>query len=355
MAPATTPQTKPRKRSALGQLTPEQRLQRDRDRNRDHARRTRQRKKALLKTLQARVSELQAAAIVLERALQDASATTMLLGLAGGRGGAALESFSRMRRAVASNDLAAAMAARDEDDDEAPRALGAPHAADVPQSAPRVVDAKQTSYETLRQAVEIAASVRLTDGLSRKPTPPGSPRHVGATAVYAAGNAGADAAAANANADASGANADGAKAPLPLFRETVHWKGGFVVAEDGSRRNVSETELSALRRERNRVHAQMTRGRKKVYIETLSRAIKHLEQESKRARRLLAGEAEDDADDLAPAADDARVPAVSRDSSRCESFDESFAAPVPPTKRARRCALASAVASALDDAAVAKV
>ena len=43
-----------------------------------------------------------------------------------------------------------------------------------------------------------------------------------------------------------------------------------------------------MRRERNRLHAKMTRDRKKVYIETLSRAVADLEDENRRVREALA-------------------------------------------------------------------
>jgi len=42
-----------------------------------------------------------------------------------------------------------------------------------------------------------------------------------------------------------------------------------------------------MRRERNRVHAKMTRDRKKVYIETLSSAVSELEAENGQVRRAL--------------------------------------------------------------------
>ena len=51
-------QPEPKKRRLEG-MSVEDRLRRSRERNREHARRTRQRKKAQLQTLQSRVAELQ--------------------------------------------------------------------------------------------------------------------------------------------------------------------------------------------------------------------------------------------------------------------------------------------------------
>ena len=50
---------------------------------------------------------------------------------------------------------------------------------------------------------------------------------------------------------------------------TVNWKEGYVVEPDGSKRQLSAEELENLRRERNRMHAKMTRDRKKNLITTI--------------------------------------------------------------------------------------
>lgn len=58
--------------------------------------------------------------------------------------------------------------------------------------------------------------------------------------------------------------------PLQLQHQTaVNWKEGYVVEPDGSRRVLSAVELEELRRERNRMHAKMTRDRKKNLITSI--------------------------------------------------------------------------------------
>ena len=66
-------QPEPKKRRLEG-MSVEDRLRRSRERNREHARRTRQRKKAQLQTLQSRVAELQEEGRRLEEAFKDCSA-----------------------------------------------------------------------------------------------------------------------------------------------------------------------------------------------------------------------------------------------------------------------------------------
>ena len=65
-------------------LDAEQRLARSRDRNREHARRTRLRKKQQLEALQKRVKELQEESKLLKQTIEECSIASILLGLSSG-------------------------------------------------------------------------------------------------------------------------------------------------------------------------------------------------------------------------------------------------------------------------------
>ena len=231
------------KKRGLADLSQDERLQRSRERNREHARRTRQRKKAQLQTLQSRVQELQDEGARLEAALQDCSTANILLGLSNpaiARPVAA--AFARER--VTNSDLAAAM---NETEDEP--------------SSPRSAFGERDDDEHTVRAVSrstSAASDRFADNQD------------------ASSSDGAD--------EPCVASAKGALGAKP----TIHWKNGYTLDGDGRRRDLSPGELDQMRRERNRLHAKMTRDRKKVYIETLSRAVADLEDENRRVREALA-------------------------------------------------------------------
>lgn len=57
------------------------------------------------------------------------------------------------------------------------------------------------------------------------------------------------------------------------------------------RNNVTHTTLRNLRRERNRMHAKMTRDRKKLFVSSVEKTITDLEEQNKRMRDLLAKQA----------------------------------------------------------------
>ena len=77
----------------------EERLARSRDRNREHARRTRLRKKAQLQALQTRVKELQDESRMLRQTVEECSIASILLGLSSGRNGARDDTFAEIQNA----------------------------------------------------------------------------------------------------------------------------------------------------------------------------------------------------------------------------------------------------------------
>jgi len=71
----------------------------------------------------------------------------------------------------------------------------------------------------------------------------------------------------------------------------INWKTGVYIDERGYQQQLSPNELDTLRRERNRMHAKMTRDRKKLYISSVEKTINELETENQQMRELLAKQA----------------------------------------------------------------
>lgn len=249
----------------LETLTTEERLQRSRERNREHARRTRMRKKAQLATLQSRVTQLRTEGLRLEQALQDCVTANILLGISKGgiKGSEAFEAIfagvRMQRRRINSADLAAAM---NESDDAA-------------------TTAAPLSYDALCRSAHLACS-----SLGQQSSSSSLESPVAASLRRASME---DDDAASVSEDSSMREPDSLLPPKPptVAKPTIHWKNGYTLDQDGQRRDLTPEELDTMRRERNRLHAKMTRDRKKVYIETLSRAIACLEEDNKRIRAAL--------------------------------------------------------------------
>ena len=214
----------PKKRRLEG-MSVEDRLRRSRERNREHARRTRQRKKAQLQTLQSRVAELQEEGRRLEEAFKDCSTANILLGL----------NNPAMARTV--SDLF-----KSREDASLREAMG-DNASDG-EGSPRVRPVSPTSSKSSLDDPDLERSASALTQISADDEPVNKP--------------------------------------------TIHWKSGYALDSRGARKDLTPAELDKMRRERNRLHAKMTRDRKKVYIETLTRAVTDLEDENRAVRRALA-------------------------------------------------------------------
>ena len=73
----------------------------------------------------------------------------------------------------------------------------------------------------------------------------------------------------------------------PFPESTVNWKTGTVVNAQGNERRLSDAEMYQFRKERNRIHAKMTRDRKKLFTSRMQKLIAMLEQQNAKIRHRL--------------------------------------------------------------------
>jgi hypothetical protein len=240
------------------------RLRRSRERNREHARRTRLRKKARLQALKSKCKGLEAERIVLRQRIEECSIASILLGLS------------------SSSDVTedtATLLTKEPQRDEASTALLAGLGG----------KSRKRGYSVSDQSLQQQPALHICiDGED--------------LTVYSNGNSSTE-------------------------RGNVNWKTGLYVDEQGRQRQLTNEQLDALRyvaveiedelwsrrvgtffsvdvciithmscsfiihsfsRERNRMHAKMTRDRKKCFIATMEKTIEDLEKECERMRNILA-------------------------------------------------------------------
>jgi bZIP transcription factor len=83
----------------------ERRIARSRERNREHARKTRLRKKAQLQALQSKVKGLQAEAKVLKQSLEECSIASILVGLSSGERDATIQALLKEANAIENKEI----------------------------------------------------------------------------------------------------------------------------------------------------------------------------------------------------------------------------------------------------------
>jgi len=201
----------------------ELRLARSRDRNREHARRTRLRKKQQLESLQGKVKELQDESKLLKQTIEECSIASILLELSNGDEG------------------------RNEDVDEDAKGIENIISKSVEERTFFTVNGKRK---------------RFVSDADCNP-PPMKLRIKGKVTLIGGNN----------------------------NKAQINWKSGVYVDEDGEQKQLTPTELEGLRRERNRMHAKMTRDRKKLFISSVEKTIADLEEHNKKMREILAKQA----------------------------------------------------------------
>mmetsp|Transcript_8352 Transcript_8352/g.19732 ORF Transcript_8352/g.19732 Transcript_8352/m.19732 type:complete len:330 (+) Transcript_8352:133-1122(+) len=188
---------------------------RSRERNREHARRTRMRKKAHLQGLQQRVGELKHEADRLDVALGEVTTANILVDISHKRRKPDQDSTSILE--IYDQDVDSSPATSDEDSGS--------------------ISGSSRASKKMRSAS--ASDERLSDEMQIE----GGPH--------------------------------------------VNWKDGYTLDAEGRRQPLSSTELEKLRRERNRMHAKMTRDRKKRLIADLEQTISELETKNRSRRQAL--------------------------------------------------------------------
>lgn len=200
----------------------DERLHRNRQRNREHARKTRVRKKEQLQALKAKVNELEEECRELKQGIQECSVASILLGLSSGTAGGAGAQVDGNEN-TSNSGLS-------------PSNFGA-----------CLAGGKRKRFLSL-------------DG--GDPTPPPMKLNIKGHITVVGG-------------------------PGNECKARMNWKTGSYIDNEGNRQQLTKSELEELRRERNRMHAKMTRDRKKCFIASLKRVISKLEEENRQLRETL--------------------------------------------------------------------
>mmetsp|Transcript_6851 Transcript_6851/g.14066 ORF Transcript_6851/g.14066 Transcript_6851/m.14066 type:complete len:329 (-) Transcript_6851:284-1270(-) len=190
-----------------------ERISRNRERNKEHARKTRLRKKEQLQALKTRVTELEAEGVRLKQEVEACNVASILVGLSSGN--------------VSDDGVVAS---------PSPTSFGA-----------FLSGGKRKRFMSI-------------DGEDSSPPPMKLNIKGQITLVGGSGND---------------------------SKTQINWKSGVYYDANGIRQQLTQSELEDLRRERNRMHAKMTRDRKKCYVASIKRVITKLEEENRQLRESL--------------------------------------------------------------------
>lgn len=208
------------------------RMARSRERNREHARRTRRRKKAQLEALQSKIQSLQAENKTLKQSLEECRIASILVGFSVSDGDdrdATIQSLLQEANEIEGKEI-----------------------------FKRLIGGKRTRF--VSDASDMAGQ--------------------GVAASMVAGSSVSVPLKIEINGQTAIIGGDG--------KSHLNWKTGVYTDENGVRSMLTNQQLESLRRERNRMHAKMTRDRKKTFIAAIEKTIEELESSNKRMNAVLA-------------------------------------------------------------------
>lgn len=229
-----------------GEEDAERRVARSRERNREHARRTRLRKKAQLEALQSKVKGLQAESKVLKQSLEECSIASILVGLSSGTHDETIQAL--LKKASTTEESG--------------------------KDVLKVVGGKRKRFVSIGDSEErVPQPLKIViDG--KKTTIGGSRTHINwKTGVYS---------------DESGTQRQLTQGQLESLRYVKKSLWSLPQTNDTKTRELNKScFITSLRRERNRMHAKMTRDRKKSFINTIEKTIEELESTNQQMKNAL--------------------------------------------------------------------
>jgi hypothetical protein len=228
------------------------RLARSRERNREHARRTRLRKKVQLERLQAQVQTLRGERHDLRQRMEDCSLAAILWGL-GGR-----DRHQRTRQLLMETNKPTSTTVTD----VASAATSTTATATTATTASAVdTESDETTFVWLagskRKRFVAEDGAETHTQLDLDETPPSL-------------------------------TTESLSTERTTGKTQINWKTGVQTDQYGSQTQLTPYQLESLRRERNRRHAKMTRDRKKCFVVTTEKVVADLQAENARLRQILA-------------------------------------------------------------------
>lgn len=239
-------------------LTAEERLQRSRERNQLHARKTRQRKKAQLQLLMKRSVELQAEQQRLRQAITDRRTASILLGMSGSDDVQGTDGNGN--KSKASRDHPPALVS-------------------MSGGTPRVGMLSALDSDDTGDCSGKGTGGNRSDDLGSESTAATS------CSASSSGRTSSEANSSDGAVGGSGGNAGGGD-KLPKVGNPGDTERLLELSQK-TRSECTPEELEQIRRERNRMHAKRTRDRKKLHLEATEGMIARLEQENRKLRHSM--------------------------------------------------------------------
>ena len=282
----------------------DEKVEKSRERNREHAKRTRLRKKALIEGMKGKLLELQKDAAKLQQLFEESNTANILLCLSTKSDPSHLDAIKRSASDVslysATDELLKQSDYCKSDNPSFVRG----NIIEQLRSRVRAEAAQQLLVNAARSKPHGSNVTSTPKSLSVPTTTPLGLQMPGLTSDYNVHSIGSDSLEIDFNSTVDSSNLMADKLPMdlddvesddgeefetmqPVAEGVVNWKNGTMVLAEGSVRKLSPKEIEMYRKERNRIHAKLTRDRKKLFTSRMQQMINSLERQNNSMRSRL--------------------------------------------------------------------
>lgn len=281
-------------------LPTDEKIEKSRERNREHAKRTRLRKKALIEGMKGKLLELQNEAAKLQQLFEESNTANILLCLSTKSDPSHLDAIKRSPSEISLNSVTDELLKQ----------------SDTYIKSENPISVRGNIIEQLRSRVRAEAAQQLLVNAARsKPQNVSTSKSSSSTTTPV----GLQIPGLSFDNDGHSLGSDSAdiefisnvdnnlitdKLPMelddvesdegedfetmqPVAEGVVNWKNGTMVLSEGSVRKLSPKEIEMYRKERNRIHAKLTRDRKKLFTSRMQQMINSLERQNTSMRNRL--------------------------------------------------------------------
>jgi len=286
-------------------LPNDEKIEKSRERNREHAKRTRLRKKALIEGMKGKLLELQNEASKLQQLFEQNNTANILLCLSTKSDPSHLDPIKRSASDVSIYSLTDELVKQNDSYKSENPILVRGNIIEQLRSRVRAEAAQQLLVNAARNKPHNHNNNNTsTPKSSTVTTTPMGLQIPGLSFDNDGHSLGSDSAEIEFNSNVDNNNLIGDKLPMelddvetddgedfetmqPVAEGVVNWKNGTMVLSEGIVRKLSPKEIEMYRKERNRIHAKLTRDRKKLFTSRMQQMINSLERQNSSMRNRL--------------------------------------------------------------------
>ena len=256
----------------------DEKIEKSRERNREHAKRTRLRKKALIEGMKGKLMDLQNEAAKLQQLFEESNTANILLCLSTKSDPSNLDVVKK------SNSETSLYSSTDEllKQNDGNQMSGRGNIIEQLRSRVRAEAAQQSLVNASRNKPHSGSSSLGPSGSTTPKTATPLGLQIPAISFESDGHS----VASDAEIDDVESDED-FETMQPVAEGVVNWKNGTMVLSEGSVRKLSQKEIDMYRKERNRIHAKLTRDRKKLFTSRMQQMINSLERQNSSMRNRL--------------------------------------------------------------------